>query len=319
MQRSETTPEEQAAIDEHAGLDHAKALDFAKSAECFRRAVKTRADLGQNQEEALDRFQLAIALEHSQGRPKDVVMHYKKALMLFQLVGRTDWQVRTLQRLIPFLAKANREAEAQQFVERLGLLEGSVAGSALDALRFKLGILRGQKDQTGVVRALEEAIRAGVVAKGSVDEQNLRFFHRIFDPSELDEMLVQARASDNRSLIGYLTLEQAADRIGQSRFDEALVGYQEALGMARVLGDPVLTTFSAMGCILCFNALSRRQEALDVLLETATVMGARFGRAAKDAFFPIYNILSTTWGEPEFNRMLEDYRARHPLSVSDPQ
>ena len=97
MQETESnTPEDRAAIDEHAGLDHAKSLDFAKSAECFRRAVKVRADLGQNQEEALDRFQLAIALEHSQGRPKDVVMHYKKALMLFQLVGRTDWQVRTL-------------------------------------------------------------------------------------------------------------------------------------------------------------------------------------------------------------------------------
>jgi len=310
MQQTQPVPEEQAAAEERAALDHAKALDFVKAASCFKRALKIRADLGQNLEEALNRFQLAVALEHSQGKPRDVVMHYKKALMLFEWVGRADWQGRTLKRLIPYLSREGRRQEAQRFVDRLALLEGNVPGSAMDALRLRLGTLRDQGDQAGVLRAMEQALAAGIVEKGSVDYQNLRFFHRMFDKVELDEMLAQAQSSNNRPLIGYLTLERAADRIGQGKFAEALPGYREVCVMAKELGDPVLCTFGALGCIMCLDALNRRDEALSMLLDTATYMGEHFGREAKDAFFPIYNILSTTWGVAEFERLVNDYRAR---------
>ncbi len=294
---------------EREAAEHARKYRMDQAVEPLRRALELRVKLRDEAGEAFDRFQLAVALEHSGGKNVEIVRLFKRALLLFEVGGRPDWQVRTLNKLIPFLDKAGRRAEAEALTERLAAMEGKVEGAGLDAVKYRVALARARGDSSAVAEALRNAVSAGILSEGSDQIRRLRFFSGVLSREEVQGLIEETKADGQDGLRAHLELDEAGTLVMEGAPDRAVELYQDARELAMQTGDPVSTTFSSLGLVFCFDALGRRADALDVLLMSATWMGMHFGKAAKDAFFPVFESLRAKWGVEEFDKLFGEFRS----------
>ena len=308
-----TDPRQGEAEDKEAGARAALQREaFGEAARGYAEAAALREALDDPFSAALDHYQAAVAMEMGDLRADKTIKRYKRAVDGFEALRRVDWLARGYPRLVRYLLRAGRQAEAllrarrfEEAVSPSGERPVLFAALALQvsALREAEGEDRGALEAV-VARAVEVH---GFEARGR-EVLSLRLDLGEHDLTTLDDLLAGARALGDAKLLGRLCQERGGLLVAQGRIEEALPCLEEAREVAVAEVDAQLYILSGAGLVSAYDALDRRYEAMETVFRMAASLEKLIGEGAQDQIFPLLDALKLKWGEAEFERLLALYR-----------
>jgi tetratricopeptide (TPR) repeat protein len=308
-----TDPRQGEAEGKEAGAREALQREaFGEAARGYAEAAALHEALDDPFSAALDHYQAAVAMEMGALRADKTIKRYKRAVEGFEALRRVDWLARACPRLVRYLIRAGRQAEALIRARRFEEAVGSSGAREVifSALALQVSALKEAQELDPV--ALEAVVTRAVDVHGfeprGREVLSLRLDQGEHDLATLDDLLAGARVLGDAKLVGRLCQERGGALVAQGRVEEALPSLEEAREVAIAEVDAQLYILSGAGLVSAYDALDRRYEAMEAVFRMAASLEKLIGKGAQDQIFPLLDALKLKWGEAEFERLLALYR-----------